>query len=109
MDWRDDVWQRFRKDLPGLVLIWVALTVIVIAIEVFGGDSRNSNPLETGLGVLVLGVAMTPLIWIRHEIPLIRGRHHAMRRGFTVVGLGCLWSIVALVVGVWILALLGVE
>ena len=109
MDWRDDVWQRFRKDLPGLVLIWVALTVIAVAIEVLSGDRRSTNPLATGLGVIVLGVALTPLIWIRHEIPLIRGRQHAIRRGFAVVGLGCLWSIVALVVAVWLLALLGVE
>ena len=57
MDWRDDVWQRFRKDLPGLVLIWVALTVIAIAIEVLGGDRRSTTALATGLGVIVLGVA----------------------------------------------------
>ena len=109
MDWRDDVWQRFRRDLPGLVLIWVALTVIAIAIEVLGGDRRSTNPWATGLGVLVLGVALTPLIWIRHEIPLIRGRQHAILRGFAVVGLGCLWSIVALVGGVWLLTLFGVD
>ena len=109
MDWRDDVWRRFRDDLPGLVLIWAALTVIAIAIEELGGDSRSTNPLATGLGVLVLGVALTPLIWIRHEIPLIHGRQHGLRRGFAVVGLGCLWSIVALVVGVWLLALFGVK
>ena len=109
MDWRDDVWQRFRKDLPGLVLIWVSLIAVAVAVEAFGDVTRNASPLETGLGVLILGVAMTPLIWIRYEIPLIRGRQHAIRRGFAVVGLGCLWSIVALVVGVGLLALLEVA
>jgi hypothetical protein len=109
VDWRDDVWQRFRRDLPGLVLIWVALTVIAIAIEVLGGDSRTTNPLATGLGVLVLGVALTPLIWMRHEIPLIRGRDRAVPRAFAVIGLGCLWSVVALVIGVWLLAAFGVD
>ena len=109
MDWREDVWQRFRKDLPGLVLIWVVLIAIVVAVEEFGDGTRNASPLQTGLGVLILGVAMTPIIWIRHEIPLIRGRQHAIRRRFAVVGLGCLWSVVALVVGVWALAALGIE
>jgi hypothetical protein len=109
VDWREDVWQRFRKDLPGLILIWVALIAIVIALEVFGGVSRNRSPLETARGVLLLGVAVTPLIWIRHEIPLIRGRDHTTRRAFAVIGLGCLWAVVALVVGVWLLALVGVE
>ena len=109
MDWREDVWQRFRKDLPGLVLIWVALIAIAVAVEALGDVTRNAGPLEIGLGLLILGVAMTPIIWIRHEIPLIRGRQHATLRGFAVVGLGCLWSVVALVVGVWLLAALGVE
>lgn len=109
MDWRDDVWQRFRKDLPGLVLIWVAVATIVIGLEVFGGGGRNPNLLATALGVLILGVAMTPLIWMRYEIPLIRGRDRAVRRAFAVIGVGCLWSVVALVVGVWLLAALGIE
>ena len=70
---------------------------------------RNPNLLATALGVLILGVAMTPLIWMRYEIPLIRGRDRAVRRAFAVIGVGCLWSVVALVVGVWLLAALGVE
>ena len=57
MDWRDDVWQRFRKDLPGLVLIWVALIAIVVAVEAFGDVTRNASPLQTALGVVILGVA----------------------------------------------------
>ena len=52
---------------------------------------------------------MTPLIWMRYEIPLVRGRERAARRAFAVLGLGCLWSVVALLVGVSVLAALGVE
>ena len=106
MDWRGDVWQRFRKDLPGLVLIWIAVIAIAIIVQTIDGRG-TSNPVEIVLAMSVLGVAMTPIIWIRHEIPLIRGRHHATRHALAVVGLGCLWAIVALVGGFVLLTLLG--
>jgi len=49
--------------------------------------------------------------WIEIKARMVswRGRDHPVRRAFAVVGLGWLWSIVALVAGVWLLALLGVE
>ena len=108
MDWRGDVWERFRKDLPGLVLIWVAVTAIAVVLQVIDGRG-TTNPIEIVLALAVLGVAMTPLIWIRYEIPLIRGREHATRRAFAVIGFGCLWAVVALVGGFVVLALLGIE
>ena len=108
MDWREDVWSRFRKDLPGYVLIWVGITAIAVVLQRLDGRG-SGNPIDVVLGMAVLGVALTPLVWIRYEIPLIRGREHALRRTFAVIGFGCLWAVIALVGGIFVLALIGID
>ena len=108
MHWRDDVWQRFRRDMPGLTLIWAAVIAIAVVLQMIDGRA-TTNPFEIVVGMALMGLALTPLIWIRHEIPLIRGRQHATRRAFAVIGFGCLWAVVALVGGFFVLTLLGIE
>lgn len=107
MDWREDVWSRFRKDLPGYVLIWVGITAIAVVLQRLDGRG-TTNPIEIVIYMAVIGVAVFPLVWIRYEILLIRGSEHAVRRTFAVFGLGCLWAAVALVGGIFVLALIGI-
>jgi hypothetical protein len=108
MDWLGDVLGRFRRDLRSLVVIWIAVIVCVVGYGVVTGGSID-NPVGLLLGMLVLGIAMAPIQWIRYEQPLVRGRHNAGRRTVAVVGLGCLWAVVALFVGAALIGALGVE
>ena len=108
MDWREDVWSRFRKDLPGLVLLWAGVTAIAVVLQMLDGRG-TTDPIDIIIYMAVIGVALTPLVWIRYEIPLIRGREHALRRTFAVIGFGCLWAVVALVGGIFVLALIGID
>ena len=108
MDWREDVWSRFRKDLPGLGLIWAAVTAIAVVLQMLDGRG-TTNAIEIVIVMSLLGVAVTPLLWVRYEIPLIRGRQHALGRTFAVIGLGCLWAVVALIGGFFVLAMIGIE
>ena len=108
VDWRDDVWRRFREDLPGFAVIWVGVMAIAVVLQMIDGRG-SSNPFEVVLAMTVMALALTPVIWIRHEIPLIRGRHHSTRRTFAVIGVGCLWAVVALLGGTFLLALLGIQ
>ena len=107
MDWREDVWSRFRKDLPGYVLIWVGITAIAVVLQRLDGRG-SGNPIDVVLGMAVLGVALLPLTWMRGERPVLIGPH-ATRRTFALIGIGCLWAAVALVAGVFVLARLGIE
>jgi hypothetical protein len=56
----------------------------------------------------VLAVALLPLSWMRYERPLVPGRHSA-RRSSAVLGLGCLWAVMAMVIGFALLGLLARE
>ncbi len=90
-----------------MVVIWV---VVAIAIPIWGAIQGEPVDLPGWLlAGAVLGVALTPLIWMRWEIPLIRGRARSVRRSMATIGVGCLWAIVVLVVGAGILAALGLD
>ena len=107
MNWREEVWSRFRKDLPGYVLIWIAITAIALLLTRLDGRG-SGNPMAVVLAMAVLGVALLPLTWMRGERPVVTGPH-AARRTFALIGIGCLWAAVALVAGVFVLALIGIE
>ena len=107
MDWREDVWDRFRRDLPGLLLIWVVVLAAVVGIEIARGG--EIDPAALFAGVIVLGVAITPLLWMRYERPVVRGKERRLRRTLAVVGVGCLWAVVALLAGASVIAQFGVE
>ncbi len=90
-----------------MVVIWV---VVVIAIPVWGAIQGAPVDLPGWLFAgAILGVAMTPLVWMRWEMPLIRGRARNARRSLMTVGLGCLWAVVVLVIGASILAATGLD
>lgn len=108
MDSRGDVWERFRRDLPGLALLWVAVTAIAVVLQTIDGRG-TTNPIAIVLAMTLMGLALTPLVWIRHEIPLLRDRRHPARRATAVVGFGCLWTVVVLLGGFFVLTLLGVQ
>jgi hypothetical protein len=68
----------------------------------------GTNPIGIVIVMILIGVSLLPLVWIRYEIPLIRGRPHALRRTFAVIGFGCIWAVVALIGGFFVLALIGI-
>jgi len=107
MDWRSEVWRRFRRDLPGMVAIWVVVAIAVAAWGAIQGELVDLPGLL--LALVVLGIALTPLIWMRYEIPLVRGRQRTVRRSLGTVGVGCLWAVIVLVVGFSILGALGLD
>ena len=108
MDRGEDVWSRFRRDLPGYVLIWAAVTVIAVVLQRIDGRG-TTNPVDIVLAMSIVGIALAPVVWLRHTIPVFASGPHATRRTFAVIGLGCLWTIVALVVGFFALTLIGVR
>ena len=107
VDWREDVWSRFKMDVPGYVLIWIAITAIAVVLQRLDGRG-SGNPMAVVLATAVLGVALAPLLWMRTERPVYTGRY-GPRRTFALIGVGCLWAAVALVGGLFVLALLGIE
>jgi hypothetical protein len=108
MDRGEDVWSRFRRDLPGYILIWTAVTVIAVVLQRIDGRG-TTNPLDVVLAMSIVGIAVVPLVWLRYAIPVFASGEHATRRTFAVIGLGCLWTVVALFVGFFGLTLLGIR
>lgn len=107
MDWREDVWDRFRRDLPDLILIWTVVIAAVVGIEFVSGGAID--PVALFAGTIVVGVAITPLMWMRYERPVVRPGERQLRRTLALVGIGCLWAVAALLAGVLVIALLGFE
>ena len=90
-----------------MVVIWV---LVVIAIPVWGAIQGEPVDLPGWLFAgAIVGVALTPIIWMRWEIPLVRGREGTVRRSLLTVGIGCLWAVVVLVIGASILAATGLD
>jgi hypothetical protein len=108
MDRGEDAWSRFRGDLPGYVLIWAAVTVIALVLQRIDGRG-TTNPVDIVLAMAIIGVALVPLLWLRYAISGFASGQHAMRRTFAAVGLGCLWTVVALVIGFFALTLFGIR
>ena len=107
MDWREDIWDRFRRDLPGMLLIWAVVVAAVVGIELVTGG--EPDPVALFASSIVVGVATTPLRWMRYERPVVRPGERQFRRTLALVGIGCLWAVVALLAGVFVIALLGFE
>jgi hypothetical protein len=94
---------RFVRDLRAIVLVWIVVLVVMLGIGIVVGE-----PVEMVLGILLLAIAISPIMWIRWNRPLFVG-HHAVGRSFVTIGIGCLWSGVVLLLGLGILAALGIE
>jgi uncharacterized membrane protein len=107
MDWRADVWSRFRAELPFLVVVWALVIAGFVGYDIVRG--REVDPVALVAAFIVVAVAMTPLIWIRHERPVVRTEERRFRRTLAVVGVGCVWAVVALLAGVVVVALLGID
>jgi hypothetical protein len=69
VDWREDVWPRFRKDLPGYILISIAITAIGLVLQRLDGRG-SGNPGAVVIAMGALGVALLPLTWMRGERPV---------------------------------------
>jgi hypothetical protein len=108
MDRGGHVRSRFRRDLPGYVLLWVAVTAIAVVLQVVDGRG-TTNPFEVALAMSIIGVALVPLVWLRHAIPVFAAGDQPMRRTVEVIGAGCLWTVVALGVGFFALTLIGIR
>jgi hypothetical protein len=97
MDWLAGLVRRFRDDLRGLVVTWVIAIAIVIVIGILN-NAAFDRPVGLLAGMVVLGVALTPIIWLRWEMPILAGRHRG-RRSCMAVLLAVLWAVAVLAVG----------
>jgi hypothetical protein len=107
VDWRADVWRRFLRDLPWTIVVWVVVTAVLFAYSHVRGEPID-EPVAFLFALAIVAFAVTPLVWIRWESPLVCGPH-SRRRSALVWAVGCLWIPVGLVVGVAVVALLGVD
>lgn len=106
--WLEDVWRRFRRELPNLVVpfavVWIVFMVLGFVLV------RDFDPFVMGIALALLFVAVLPMMWLRYgDQPIVRPAHHRVRRTFALIGLGFLWTAVALVVIGGVLAWLGIE
>jgi hypothetical protein len=107
MRWLRGLLIRFRRDLPFFVAIWAIVLVGLAVLDVYAAGSRG-EPLEILLGGFLMAVALTPLIWLRWERPVLRG-HHATRRTFAAIGLALLWAVIVFLLALALLGALGIE
>jgi hypothetical protein len=54
MDWREDVWSRFRK-------LWPGVTAIAVVLQMLDGRG-TTNPIDIVIYMAVIGVSLTPLL-----------------------------------------------
>jgi hypothetical protein len=107
MSWLGGLLTRFRRDLPVFVALWIVVLVGLIVLDLVAGGEYG-GPVEIAAGLFLLAVALTPVIWLRWESPVLSGRH-ATRRTFAALGLALLWAAGVLVLGVAVLGALGIE
>ena len=107
MDWREDVWSRFRAELPFLIILWALVIAGFLGYNIVRGE--GVDPVGLVAGFIVVAAAMTPLIWIRYERPVVRTEERRFQRTLAVVGVGCVWAVIALLAGVVVVALLGID
>lgn len=103
VSWLWPLLARFVRDLRAIVIVWTLVLVVMLGIGVVVGE-----PVEMVLAILLFAIAITPIAWIRWSRPLYVG-HHAVRRNFAAIGIALLWSLAVLLLGLGILATLGIE
>jgi hypothetical protein len=80
---------RFRRDVRSIAALWLVMDVALsIGVAVEGGSAGEVAVFFAGLASL--GVAFTPLIWLRWLGRRPRGRAD-VGPGIKLIGVGLLW------------------
>ena len=95
----------FLRDVRWIALLWLGMAVVLTAFGVVSGEMSVRESAAFTVGLLPLAVALSPLVWLRHEI-VARGC-----AALPAIGLAILWFIVlsppAILLGAWLSRFVG--
>ncbi len=103
MSWQRELFERFRRELPFLILMWVVVVPCIVVWSHLRGEPIE-DPVGLVVAMAILALGTTPLLWLRWERPIVGGERGRLR-SLAAVGVGCLWFLAVLLVGLVALAL----